>query len=191
MKKKWIATIAVLLPVILAGCAAAGPESIGAQPPITLNEADNIALDHAGLPQAPAPESLSYYEVNDGVPVYEVEFHADGWEYNYEIHAETGAILSADKEKEQATKPAATEPAATEPAPTVSAEKLTAKEAEDIALNHAGLKRKNVRFDRTEPDMDDGVPVYEIEFRADGWEYSYEIHAETGKILSSEKDRDD
>ena len=279
MKKKWIATIAMLLCVILAGCAAAyGPESPAAQTPITSKEAENIALDHAGVMQEFVSDSLSYYELDDGVPeyevefrqgdyeysytihaetgtvqdwskeyepalpqpeesappvlptesttepaekltakkaedialkhaglkrenvrferteldtddrvpAYEIEFHADGWEYDYEIHAETGKVLSSDKEKEKSSAPAATEPAPTEPA-----QKLAAKEAEDIALKHAGLKRENVRFERTELDADDRVPVYEIEFHADGWEYDYEIHAETGKILSSEKDRDD
>ena len=69
-----------------------------------------------------------------------------------------------------------------------AADRLTAAEAEDIALKHASLDRNAVRFDRTELDRDDGRWEYEIEFHADGWEYNYEIHAETGKILSYDKE---
>jgi len=40
-------------------------------------------------------------------------------------------------------------------------------------------------------DVDDGIPEREVEFYADGFEYDYEIHAESGKIRSRDKDRDD
>ena len=44
---------------------------------------------------------------------------------------------------------------------------------------------------RTEFDFDEGRPEYEVDFHHDGWEYDYEIHAETGKILSRDKDREE
>lgn len=69
--------------------------------------------------------------------------------------------------------------------------KITKEEAEAIALAHAGLTADQVRFDRTEYDGDDRYPEYEIEFYCDGWEYQYEVHAETGEIIQSEKDFDD
>ena len=65
---------------------------------------------------------------------------------------------------------------------------LTREEAEAAALNHANLFRDQVCMDRTEFDADDPVPHYEVEFTADGWEYDYEIHAQTGEILKSEKE---
>lgn len=155
---------------------------------ISAEKAENIALSGAGLKRDDVRFERTELDTDDGVPHYEVEFDYKGWEYDYEIHAVTGAVLSAPKE----TRPPdheiiATDPVVTEPA----ADKLTAKEAENIALNHAGLKREDVRFERTEYDLDDGVPEYEVEFYADGWEYSYEIHAGTGTILSSDKEYDD
>ena len=63
---------------------------------------------------------------------------------------------------------------------------LTAAEAEAIALAHAGLTVEEVVFDRTEIDREKGKTVYEVEFRKGNWEYSYEIDAETGKILKKE-----
>ena len=65
---------------------------------------------------------------------------------------------------------------------------LTAEEAQSIALNHAGFAADQVRFLRTEPELRDRVPHYDVEFAEGRWEYEYEIHAETGAVLSFEKD---
>lgn len=68
---------------------------------------------------------------------------------------------------------------------------LTQEEAETIALAHAGLSAEELLYLRTELDRDDGRQEYDIEFQLDRWEYDYEIHAETGEILSWDKDWDD
>ena len=68
---------------------------------------------------------------------------------------------------------------------------LTKEEAKTIALNHAGLQESQVKGLRAEYDGDDRVPEWEVEFYADGLEYDYEIHAETGEIRSWDKERDD
>ena len=67
-------------------------------------------------------------------------------------------------------------------------EQITAEEAQAIALSHAGFTAEQVSFLRTEPELRDRVPHYDVEFRVDRWEYEYEIHAETGEILSFERD---
>ena len=41
---------------------------------------------------------------------------------------------------------------------------------------------------RTEFEVDDGAPQYDVEFHQGDWEYEFEIHAENGKILSYDKD---
>lgn len=65
---------------------------------------------------------------------------------------------------------------------------ISEEEAQRIVLEHAGLKADQVKGLRTEYDVDDGVPEYDVEFRYDGWEYEYEIHAETGEIRSYDRD---
>lgn len=67
-------------------------------------------------------------------------------------------------------------------APTVSQDNATA-----IALDHAGLTADAVEGLRVEYEVDDGIPRYEIEFRQGATEYDYDIHAETGQILSYDK----
>lgn len=87
--------------------------------------------------------------------------------------------------------PAAT-PAATGPSRTLPAAQLLTKEdAEKIALEHAGFTADQVQQLRTELDYDRDRAEYEVDFRVDRWEYDYEIDAETGKILSFDKDFDD
>ena len=71
---------------------------------------------------------------------------------------------------------------------TPSGQYLTAEEAQAIALGHGGFTPDQVSFLRTEPELWDYVPHYDVEFREGYWEYEYEIHAETGEILSFEKD---
>ena len=67
---------------------------------------------------------------------------------------------------------------------------LTKKEAEDIALNRAGLTRQQVTGLRTEYDLEGGRHTYEVEFRQGFWEYSARIDGETGEILEWEREQD-
>ena len=84
------------------------------------------------------------------------------------------------------------EPAPAAPAPAEAASPyLSREEAIAIALKNAGLEESQVTRLKAEFDYDDGRPEYDVEFKHDGWEYEYEIHAESGKILRSDKDWDD
>lgn len=64
--------------------------------------------------------------------------------------------------------------------------KISANEAENIALSQVGLTRENIIFERTEIDRERGKLVWEVEFEKGNMEYSFEIDAVTGKILRSE-----
>ena len=99
----------------------------------------------------------------------------------------TGCAASAVNDQTQAPQsaPAASTPAQT---PAETTRQLTAEEAQAIALQHAGFTADQVRFLRTEPELRDRVPHYDVEFTEGRWEYDYEIHAETGEILSFQKD---
>ena len=66
---------------------------------------------------------------------------------------------------------------------------LTVDEAEKLALEHAGLTAEQVRHIRTAYEIDDGIRQYDVQFRMDRVEYEYEIHADSGDILSFDKDR--
>jgi len=60
--------------------------------------AKEAALAHAGLKESAVTYLTVEKDIENGVTVYEVEFHSGGYEYDYEIDAVTGKILKSDKE---------------------------------------------------------------------------------------------
>lgn len=169
------------------------PETVPEVTELTREEAIAIALKHAGLTESQVTGLRAEYDRERAEAEWDVEFRSGNYEYDYEIHAVTGQILRQDKEYDRPEKEAAaTQPPATEPKPTEPASKrLNQDQAVQIALEHAGLTAGQVTRLRAEFDMDDGVPEWDVEFRSGNMEYEYTIHAETGKILEWDKDRDD
>ena len=85
--------------------AAAEQETQAAVPSVTekvqllsREEAQQIALDYVGLSVDQVTRLHTEYEIDDRIPQYDVEFHQGNLEYEFEIHAETGTILSFDKD---------------------------------------------------------------------------------------------
>lgn len=145
---------------------------------ISKEKAQDIALKHAGLKKA--DKILVEYDKEDNK--YDVEFKSNGFEYDYEISAKSGKVLSFDKELDEEAK-----------APVSSTSSninlISAAKAKDIALKHADVQKAD--FLRAELDRDGKVKKFEIEFRANSFEYDYEINAESGKVLSFDKERID
>ena len=67
-------------------------------------------------------------------------------------------------------------------------ELIDSEQAKAIALEEIGLSNEDVFFEKVELDKDDGIWVYEIEFRQDMTEYEAEIHATKGTVLTMKKD---
>jgi len=65
---------------------------------LTAAQAEEIALDYVSLTADQVSRLHTEYEIDDGMAQYDVQFYQDGWEYEFEIHAETGAILSYDRD---------------------------------------------------------------------------------------------
>ena len=65
---------------------------------------------------------------------------------------------------------------------------ITLDEAKNIALTNANLTEDAVQFLRTEQEYDDGVLVYEIDFTHGDFEYDYKINANTGDVVSYDRD---
>ena len=147
-------------------------------PAFNAQTARDIALKHAGLTAESITDLDIELEKKNGLDIFEVEFKAGGMEYDYDINAQTGEIIlwhsKADDDREQPVVPE-----------TVS---VTAEEARAAALNHAGLDASEVSDYRSKLDYDDARAVYEIEFVSGGYEYEYEIDAQTGKVASFDKE---
>jgi uncharacterized membrane protein YkoI len=65
---------------------------------VTQAQAENIALKYAGFTADQVTRLQTEYEIDDGIPQYHVEFHEGDWEYEFEISAKDGKILSYDKD---------------------------------------------------------------------------------------------
>ena len=67
---------------------------------ITKAEAKAIAFEHAGVKEADAKKVRVEFDFDDGVAEYSVEFHADKFDYDYEIDAVSGKILKVEKDRD-------------------------------------------------------------------------------------------
>lgn len=74
---------------------------------------------------------------------------------------------------------------ATDPA---SAQKISAEEAEDIALKDAGFARGDVKHLYSHFEFDDGFYQYDIHFQNGQLEYEYNINAEDGSLMGKDVD---
>lgn len=120
-------------------------------------------------------------ELDESPAQYEVEITGQkGEEIEYKIDAYTGTILESKRETEEKTSAAQS---------TFSGDIGHAK-AKAIALNHAGVSESKAYDMEIEPDEEDGMLVYEVEFKSGGMEYSYEINAATGAIVKQETEPD-
>ena len=120
-------------------------------------------------------------ELDESPAQYEVEITGQkGEEIEYKIDAYTGTILESKRE---------TEDKASAAQPTASGDIGHAK-AKSIALNHAGVSESKAYDMEIELDEEDGMLVYEVEFKSGGMEYSYEINAATGAIVKQEAELD-
>ena len=165
---------------------------------IGIEKAKEIAMSHAGVSAGSVSFVKAKIDTEDGVKVYDIEFYSGNAEYDYEINSATGAIVSFDQDIENyeiPTQPQSAAPtqSATQPqtaAPTqTAASVISVDKAKQIALSQAGVGSAN--FTKVELDTDDGVRVYEIEFKVGNVEYDYDIDASSGAIISSSSEIDD
>ena len=65
---------------------------------ITIDQAKEIALNHANLTSDKVSFIRSELDIDDGIKKYEIEFNYNNKEYSYEIDSVTGNILSYEQD---------------------------------------------------------------------------------------------
>ena len=143
--------------------------------------AQQAALSHANLKAEDVYFTHTHLEFDDGRWQYDVEFHKGNEEYDYDIDALTGEILAFDHDAEYK---------GSSPSGTQSGEQLTQEEAKQLALAHAGISESDVQHLKIDFDYDDGRAEYEVEWHVGRTEYSCDVDAYTGEILSFKKELD-
>ncbi len=140
--------------------------------------AANFAFADAGVDPASVQRLRVEFDREDGRFVYEVEFTANGAEYEYLIDAEDGSVVKKEKEVQSTAAPqASSRPGGMTPSKSL-------EEAREIALADAGIAEADAVFTEAELDQDNGLWVYEFKFRARNTEFEYEINANTGDVYS-------
>lgn len=152
---------------------------LGRNAPVTLEEAKAIALEYAGVSAGEASFTKVELERDKFRQVYELRFSTIQAEYECEVDRRTGEIHKLE------TRPLAGPP------PEPADQLLTAAQAEEIALAHAGAAAEQVREKKTKRESEDGQTYYKVEFEAGSMEYEYKIDAYTGAILEMEWDEED
>ena len=192
MKRKILATLIIGMGVSLVGCGNSTNSNMKNQlaPNITIEQAKEIALKHSNLTSDEVSFIKAEKDMDNGIEKYDIEFYYNNTEYDYEINAANGEIISYDHDVEnyniQSPQQSNSQPQNNQQQTNTS--NISVDKAKEIALNHAGLAANQVSFVKAEKDMDDGIEKYDIEFYYNNREYNYEINANNGSIMSYEQD---
>lgn len=154
---------------------------------ISETEAQAIALEDAGLAEGDVSFTKTKLDRDDGRSQYDIEFiaSADNTRYDYEIDAESGAILSADRET---GRNGSTTTANSTTTGQQAEGEITSDEAKAIALQHAGVNEADALYINIEYDHDDNRNEWSVDFASQDTEYDYEINAADGSVLKAEKE---
>ena len=213
MKKRVIAGLAAVLAVgVFTGCGAFGGKDIGR------DAALEAALGDAGVDESDTTRLKVSEDYDDGRKTYEVRFDADGKEYDYEIAAADGAILSAEVEVLDngtsgqgsvdqgaggqgagAQDGSADGSASGNAGNTAGQDQQTQNGAGNANVAVTMEQAISIALERVpgatekdvkiELDYDDGVYKYEGDIIHEQREYDFEIDANTGTILEWSEER--
>lgn len=139
---------------------------------VSRDEAKSIALEHAGV----SASEVDYIRIKEewewGHTVYDIDFYANFTEYDYDIDKETGDVLKAEYEMHRGGYRGNRKQGNYR----MSYEEAAAKALAQVE----GATERNLRMKR---DHDHGRPTYEGKIRYGGYEYEFEIDAETGEFI--------
>lgn len=140
---------------------------------ISEDQAKQAALAKAGVSADQAVFTKLKQDWDDGRMIYDLEFYSGSTTYDCEVDAATGSVIKLEQEARSGA----------QGTPTISA-----SQAQQAALNHAGLSASQVTELQVDLEEDNGRVYYEVEFNRGATEYKYEVDAATGAVLKVELD---
>lgn len=108
---------------------------------------------------------------------YEVDFYYNNHEYEAKIDAKEGKIIYTDFTSITTNSPE-----------NQNTPEITLEKAKELALKHANLDESNTTLVKAREEIDDGIAIYEIEYKDNTYEYDFDI-SKSGEILNYDKDR--
>ena len=164
---------------------------------ISKNEVKDIVSDNMNVSSSDLYFESIDFEMDKSV--YEVEVYYQNRDYEYKIDAKDGKIIYTDfnttdsitndnSSNSNNNNNNSNANDSTNNGNNATTASITVEEAKNIALTNANLTEDAVQFLRTEQEYDDGVLVYEIDFTSGDYEYDYKINANTGEVVSYDRD---
>ena len=142
------------------------------------------ALEAAGVSESDASRLRISKDRDDGRVVYEIRFDVDQTEYDYDVLASDGQILSSDVELRNDDRDDDDDRNRGSNADVA----ISREEAIDIALAKvSGATESDIKI---ELDHDDGRYKYEGDIIYERVEYDFEIDANSGDVLEWSEERD-
>ena len=157
---------------------------------ISKNEVKDIVSNNMNVSSSDLYFESIDFEMDKSV--YEVEVYYQNKDYEYKIDAKDGKIIYTDFNVNNSINDNNSNNSNTNDSTNngnnATTASITVEEAKTIALTHANLTEDTVSLLRTEQEYDDGVLVYEIDFTHGDFEYDYKINANTGEVVSYDRD---
>ena len=200
-----------LLAITVLTLAAAGIVTGCSGKDIGRDAALEAAFNDAGVSESDTTRLKVSEDRDDGRKVYEIQFDVDNTEYDYEIQASDGSILSSETENRvqvQSNSQNGSDDAVGQNAQNNGQDDgqnaqnnqgqtntqtgnanvaVTPEQAIETALSRvSGATEQDIRI---ELDRDDGVYKYEGDIIYNGMEYEFEIDANSGTILEWSEER--
>lgn len=150
---------------------------------IGLDAAKSAALSHAGVSASDATFVEAEYDYDDGRMVYEVEFHVKGIEYDYEIDAQTGAVVKYKSEQN------GTNVGSSGSASANTGSYIGESAAKSAALTYAGVKESDTTYCNAWLEYDDGrAECYEVEFMVGSTRYECKVALTSATVIECEQE---
>ena len=141
---------------------------------IGLEAAKQAALNHAGVSASDATFVEAEYDYDDGKMIYEVEFHVKGTEYDYEIDAQTGAVVKYKSEQNGTNVGSGS---------VDTSSFIGESAAKQAALTYAGVKESDTTYCNAWLEYDDGrAECYEVEFMAGNFRLLHRHRSREGQV---------
>lgn len=147
---------------------------------IGLDAAKQAALKHAGVSASDATFVEAEYDYDDGKMVYEVEFHVSGTEYDYEIDAQTGAVVKYKSEQNGTNVGSGS---------VNTSSFIGESAAKAAALKHAGVSESSTKYCNAWLEYDDGrAECYEVEFMVGSTRYECKVALTYASVIECEQE---
>ncbi len=181
---------------------------------ITEEEAKNIAFNYANVDKSTITISYINKDIEDRM--YEIHFFDNTYEYEVDVNYNNGDIRNYEKDIRPNSNNSVTTATtntntntinnndstsntsntvvvpnsnSTNISPSAKDVYIGVERIREIVAEHAGLNYNDLKFSKTDLDVDHNIAVYEVEFYYNNLEYDYEVNALTGEILKYEQSR--